>query len=197
MNRNQGCNISMSLNIYCYMKSFLGVVILGLSFHSFSQSTFDRYLGPVKEGKVINPESWLIDLNGDTTSYTEAFKGSWLLIDYWSTGCRPCIANFPHIEAFGSEQPENLKIIYVNLDATIPRWKKGNKRYKLSLPSYFGGLDNDNHFRSLNFIQVDDQLMVSFPLYVLIDPSGKIVSKKLPKPSSEEFKREIAILMGE
>lgn len=179
------------------MKSLIAVIILSFGFQTFSQSKFDRYLDPVREGKIIDSESWLIDLNGDTTSYTDVFKGSWLLIDYWSTGCRPCIANFPHIEAFGKNKPSNLKIIYVNLDSTIARWKKGNKRYKLSLPSYFGGLDNDNHFRSLNFIQVEDQLMVSFPLYVLIDPSGKIVSKDLPKPSSEEFKREIAILMGE
>lgn len=178
------------------MKNLLSILLLFVTLSVVSQSKFYQYLDPVKEGKTISQNAWLIGINEDTITYSDQFRGKWLLIDYWSLGCRPCIASFPYVKEFTSSKPDNLEVIYVNLDRTADRWKKGNKKYELA-NTYFGGLSNTNHFRSLNFSIIEDQLMTSFPQYVLLDPTGKIVSKALPKPSSTAFKDTILKLISE
>lgn len=169
------------------------IYILLIQYSSYGQKNTLKVMNAVKEGQYINLNSWLIDINGDTLNYKTSFKGKWLLIDYWTTGCRPCIKEFPALNDFyKSIDSSKLEIITLSVDQTMSRWKKGVKRYQIDIPKYYAGQVPNNHFLTMNYMfqknEDNTQTIVTLtPQYMLINPEGKIVEKKLPKPSSKEF----------
>ena len=153
-------------------------------------------LEKVQEGKLLQEDAWLIDPMGDTLYY-ESFKGKWLIIDYWMQGCRPCIQAFPYLNKLYTSIPKDkIEVIAVFLGKDIQKWKKTEKRYGLEFPSYYAGWTVKNPFLAMNLQMTvgpdgDQKLQSQTPQYVLIDPSGKIIDKNFPKPSSTAFKTRI------
>lgn len=107
-----------------------------------------------------------------TTYKKKDFRGQWLLLDFWWTGCPPCIKKFPELTEFYGKHKDHLKILGVCVEKQSRRelareiigkynldWQHAfvPAEYKYWL-SY--GAINDNH--------------LFFPLYVLISPDGVI-----------------------
>ena len=156
---------------------------------AIGQSRIEQLMSIGKEGVYLDSSSWVINDERDTVSY-ETFEGKWLVIDYWTAGCRPCLKEFPYMKKYAEEHGfSNLEIISLNIDQQPSRWEKYSAKYNIGLPDYYSGADLDNPFLAINFkyLEEEGQLMTSTPQYVLIDPSGKIVDKDLPKPSSKKF----------
>lgn len=53
-----------------------------------------------------------INLEGDTVSVSD-FKGKVVLIDFWETWCRPCLASFPTLQKLQEEYPDNFEVLAV------------------------------------------------------------------------------------
>ena len=51
----------------------------------------------------------MFDLEGNPHSLSE-FAGKWILLDFWSRGCYPCIMALPELEAFSKMHPEMLQL---------------------------------------------------------------------------------------
>lgn len=151
-------------------------------------------LESVAEGENLPDQAWLINIHGDTVSYPY-FQGKWLIIDFWSAGCRPCIEEFPHLDRRYQEiDRSQLEVISIYVGKKPERWQRNLKKYDMDFPAYYGGWSAANPFLALNFKAAEDEngalrISTSTPQYVLIDPQGKIVSKSLPKPSSDQFEQ--------
>ncbi len=149
-------------------------------------------LDEVKINKIVKPNSaWFITESKEKIKY-ESFKGQWLLIDFWSTGCVPCIKEFPALAEFSKMNKDRINVIAVSVDNGFKRYVKSARKYAIEIPHYYAGFTYRNAIFNLN-IRVFRTTEGSYrfktltPQYVLIDPNGKIVDKNLPKPSSKEF----------
>lgn len=169
-----------------------------------SSEQIAKLMEPVEEGKSLPDTAWLINTEADTMTY-QIFKGKWLLIDYWTAGCVPCIKEFPVLNQFyQSVDKTKMEIISLSVDNKMKRWKKAWKKvYQKKgylMPSYYSGQSNTNPFRAMNFQLIERDSSTKWittltPQYVLINPDGKIIDKNIPKPSSKDFKKVLSSYM--
>lgn len=52
------------------------------------------------------------DLKGDTVSMSQ-FEGKVVMIDFWETWCKPCIASFPTLQNLQEEYPDRFAVLAV------------------------------------------------------------------------------------
>jgi peroxiredoxin len=138
-----------------------------------------KTLKPLLKGNKA-PDFELIGLKRNKVTL-ENFSGKYLLIDVWSTTCTPCIKEFPFIEKLKQKlKGKNIEIIAACLS--------GEKAWKATLTKH--GLTN-NQFRiekGWNSEFRQDYLKASgVPVYILIDPDGKIIDARAPKPSGNLY----------
>ena len=154
-------------------------------------------LASVEEGQELPETAWLIQSDGDTTSYRQ-FKGKWLFANYWTAGCKPCIKGFPKLnELYSKANADTLQIIGIYVGKDIKRWKKARNRYDIQFPDFYGGWSQNNPFLALSFKHIVDQsgnqkIITETPQYVLIDPDGTIVEKSFQSPNSHSFIKALA-----
>ena len=107
------------------------------------------------------------DINGNTKRLSD-YSDKYLLLDFWSCGCGPCIMAFPEMKEIADTYSENLTIISISLD-TENRWKEALDTHNLTWvnirdPKSFGGLAANYGVNGI-------------PHYVIISPEGKIIDK--------------------
>lgn len=135
-----------------------------------------RVMQPLTSG---NPamDFEILDSDGNAAGLKD-FSGKYLLIDVWSTTCSPCIREIPRLHDIKYElEGHNLEIIAICLSDEDP-WK--NKMKELGIPA-------EGQFRveggwgsqfSKNYVKFS-----GVPVYLIIDPEGKIVTARAPYPS--------------
>ncbi len=109
------------------------------------------------EGLFFDPENNQKDIS--------EYKGKYLLFDFWSVGCAPCIAAFPEMKEIHETHNDKLTIISISTD---PRevWQEGLKRHQLpwiNLNDYNGMSDYSARYG-----------IRGIPTYVLISPDGMV-----------------------
>ncbi|MBC9795127.1 TlpA family protein disulfide reductase [Sinomicrobium weinanense] len=94
--------------------------------------------------KVPNyPLANLINFPEETASISD-FKGKTLILDYWFTGCKPCIASWPKLLELQQKFGDKIQIVLVNhmqdkttVQKFIDNWSKNEER-PFTLPSVTG-----------------------------------------------------------
>jgi peroxiredoxin len=126
---------------------------------------------------LANPAGKLISVS--------TFQGSWVLLDFWASWCKPCRAENPFLSEVNRRyKAKGLKIFSVSLDADREAWMKAMvqdqmdwahasdlKGWKSSVAALYG----------INGI----------PASYLIDPEGKIAAKNLRGPALVQKLMEI------
>ena len=107
------------------------------------------------------------DTDGNTKHISD-YLGKYLFLDFWSSGCGPCIAAFPETKEVFETYSENLSIISISLDIDT-RWKKSMSEHDMPWvnirdPKAMGGLIANYGARGI-------------PCYVIISPEGKVVDQ--------------------
>jgi len=107
------------------------------------------------------------DIDGNTKHISD-YLGKYLLLDFWSIGCGPCIAAFPEMKEVAETYNEKLTIISISLDVET-RWKEAMSEHDMPWvnirdPKAMGGLIANYGARGI-------------PYYVIISPDGKVVDK--------------------
>ena len=125
----------------------------------------------------------LLDINGNTKRLSD-YLGKYLLLDFWSAGCAPCIRAFPTMKEILETYHDKLTIISVSIDSDT-MWKEAMNTHNtpwvnLREPNSWSGLSASYG-------------VMSIPNYVLISPEGKIVDKwagsgELNKKMNENIK---------
>lgn len=105
-----------------------------------------------------------------------ANKNKLVLIDFWTSWCKPCIEEFPYLDSayqqFGNKQ---FEIISVSLDSDTDAWQQAKGRLKTSWTSHFieEGAMESPPAKALK--------IKSIPRSYLIDSTGRVYGKNLRK----------------
>jgi thiol-disulfide isomerase/thioredoxin len=118
-----------------------------------------------------------------------ALKGKVLYVDFWHTGCGPCLVEFTRLPALKAHfsQEDKLAFLYLGKDRSVPgekiRWKKMILDKQLSGYHYF---ITDQQFDAFwNEAVQDTTILRAFPHYLIVDKEGKIVDNNAPRVSSQ------------
>lgn len=136
--------------------------------HELAQN-IQTYLFPpaiVKVGDEM-ADSDIYDLQGNIHHLAE-LKGRYILLDFWSCGCGPCVSSLPEMKEVAEQYADKLHIVSLSTDAENV-WKKASEKHVLS-----GFNWNDLKGRNGLWAKYDVR---GLPCYVLIAPDGRIADK--------------------
>jgi peroxiredoxin len=124
---------------------------------------------PSTAAGTLAPDFTGRDIDGKTFRLSDHLGKDVVLLDFWSTYCEPCKAEFPHLKALYEEKKsQGLLVVGVAMDGpeTIADVHSFVKRFELDFPVV---TDDDSRIASL----YDPKK--SMPLSILIARSGHIV----------------------
>jgi thiol-disulfide isomerase/thioredoxin len=112
------------------------------------------------------------DTEGKPVNFA-AFKGKYVLIDFWASWCGPCRAENPNVlKAYNKYKDKDFTVVGVSLDDKGDNWKKAIKDdgmpwtqlsdlkgWKNEVSTYYG--------------------IMGIPSTLLVDPQGNIIAKDL------------------
>jgi len=82
----------------------------------------------------------LYDLEGKQSKLSD-YKGKFILLDFWSMGCGPCIMAMPEMKELAEEYKDQLTIISMSTD-NEKAWKIGSESHDFTWPNLSDRLEN-------------------------------------------------------
>jgi len=115
------------------------------------------------------PDFKLTTIKGKTIQLAD-FKGKVVLLYFWATWCRPCVAWTPTLKSFYEDmsQYKDFEMISISQDDVEYLARKHIEQYNLTWPQVCVGLNSR--------VAADYGTNSHAPFYFLIDPNGKIVA---------------------
>lgn len=128
----------------------------------------------------------LYDLQGGVHHLSD-FKGKYILLDFWSRGCAPCLMALPEMRELHAQYKERLVMVSLSID-TKKGWESASKRHEMS-------------WWNLNDLQAMSGLYARYgvrgiPHYVMISPDG-IVLEHWESYSRGQLKEKVKGYLGE
>ena len=128
--------------------------------------------------KFINYENY----KGGRVSLDD-LKGKYVYIDVWATWCRPCKNEIPFFKEVEKKfHGKNIEFVGISIDKEKDRdaWRK------MVIDKELGGIQliADKNWSS-EFIR--SYKINGIPRYILLDPEGKIIDAKAPRPSNRKL----------
>ncbi|MDO5978375.1 TlpA family protein disulfide reductase [Flavivirga spongiicola] len=136
----------------------------------------------LKKGALSSKFTNYENFAGGTTSLDD-LKGKYVYIDVWATWCGPCKKEIPFLKDVEKKyHGKNIEFVSISVDTkpAYDSWKKMVTDKELTGIQLFA----DNAFDS-KFIK--DYNIKAIPRFILIDPEGKIVNSKAPRPSNPDL----------
>jgi peroxiredoxin len=119
-------------------------------------------------GKIA-PDFILPDLN-DKQIGLDAFRGQYVLIDFWASWCGPCRAEHPEMKTIFEEyKGRAFQIVGISLDTDKEAWKKAIAKDSISWMQLNANGFSDPIARQYNVFQV--------PVRYLLDQNGRIIAR--------------------
>ncbi|WP_316825949.1 TlpA disulfide reductase family protein [Pedobacter miscanthi] len=117
----------------------------------------------------------LPDTSGETVSLS-AYRGKYVLLDFWASWCAPCREDNPHLKsAYSKYKPKGFEILSVSLDVAAAK----KKWLKAIHDDGIGAWTHIADLQSVTNKAVELYGVQGIPQNFLIDPSGKIVAMSL------------------
>lgn len=118
----------------------------------------------IKVGDVV-PDIELTDTAGNVHRLQE-LKGKFVLLDFWSYGCGPCIFAMPELKEISEQMKDSLVVVSISMDSE-KMWKKASSEHGIT-------------WNSWNDMQYDTVIYARFGIYVIphfciISPEGKLL----------------------
>ncbi|RYG27351.1 MAG: TlpA family protein disulfide reductase [Chitinophagaceae bacterium] len=116
----------------------------------------------VKIGEKI-ADTVLKSLDGKIHSLTD-YKGKYILVDFWSIGCGPCISAMPEIKKVHQTMSDKVTVVSFSLDEQPETWKKGSEHVKMDWTNLSDGKGMAGLAAKYG--------VSGIPHYILISPEG-------------------------
>ena len=126
-------------------------------------------LYPQQQELVKAFDGELTDLDGNKHSLAE-LKGKYILLDFWASGCGPCISALPELALVAQMYKDKLCVVSVNIEPA-DNWREALKKHPIAWYNW-----ND----SKGGTGIYDRYCANgggIPLFVLISPDGYIIDK--------------------
>ena len=107
----------------------------------------------------------LYDLEGNLHHLAE-LKGKYLLLDFWSSGCGPCIMAIPEMGELQEKYADKLAVVSLSSD-TEKIWRAASARHKMTWKNWSDKKQTGGLYAKYG--------VNGIPHYVLISPEGKMV----------------------
>lgn len=115
-----------------------------------------------------------------------AYRGKYVLLDFWGHWCSPCIKAMPKVKALHEQYASKLVVIGVAMEDAddVPKWKRAIRQY--GVPGV-----------QLSELQADKGPVITgynimaYPTYLLLDPQGKLVART---SSVDELTKQLAAI---
>ena len=120
----------------------------------------------VEVGKEM-ADTDLFDLQGNKHQLAE-LKGKYILIDFWSSGCGPCIMAIPEMGELASTYKDKLNIVSISTDNKNV-WERASKEHPMTWDNW-----NDLKGNAGIYAQYDQR---GIPNYTLVSPEGIILEQ--------------------
>ena len=112
------------------------------------------------------PNGIFFDIEGNRHSLSE-LKGKWILLDFWSRGCGPCIMAIPELHEFEEKHMEDVAVVSLSID-NDKMWREASETYLLKGNNWNEGKEDMGLYQNFG--------AQGLPTFVLIAPDGKIKS---------------------
>lgn len=109
----------------------------------------------------------LYDVQGRIHNIAE-FKGRYILLDFWSSGCAPCIESLPELEEIAEKYKDVLSVVSISVDPK-GQWLSFVEKKQMKGNQW-------NELRKAGTGLAMSYRVKGYPHYVLIAPGGKIQS---------------------
>lgn len=117
--------------------------------------------------RVDAPGFSLPDLDGKMVSLAD-FKGKWVILDFWGSWCKWCIAGIPEMKGiYEKYHGDGLEIIGIDCRESVENWKAGVEKYQLPWVNVYNSPDAPSTILA-------DYQVPGFPTKVIVDPEGKV-----------------------
>ncbi len=121
---------------------------------------------PIAEGDTM-VDGDLFDVNGNLHHLSE-FKGKYILLDFWSRGCAPCVASLPEMEEIIEQYKGRMEVVSISIDSEN-LWKSFVKEKQIK-----GNQWNELR-KGMNTGLTVVYKVKSYPSYVMISQDGKVM----------------------
>ncbi len=150
----------------------------GLSIKKYLDLSLDLEIGDKA------PDFQLPDLDDNLIGLSK-FEGKYILLDFWSSNCGPCILELPNmLENYQKYKEKGFEIISISFDRKKEDWSKAVKDYNMiwtSVSDLKGG-DGD---------VIMTYKVYFMPTYFLLDPDGIIIDKFMGTGQLDEKLKQI------
>jgi thiol-disulfide isomerase/thioredoxin len=128
---------------------------------------------------MVAPATAGLDLDGNSVDLAR-FRGRAVLVVFWSTWCRPCMAMVPHeVKLSEAYRGRPFAILGVNCDASVKPAKAAAAKFKMTWPSLQCPLSDD----SASHVAAWDAR--ALPTVCLIDHAGVVRHRWTGDPTEE------------
>ena len=129
----------------------------------------------------------------DGKSYTLAdFKGKYIVLDFWFTGCVPCKAEMPYYDRLADElAATGIQFLSISLDTGSQLMATWKKMMTSRAPSNVLYLNIPGGFKS-DFIKQTG--IKSVPRLMIVDKDGTIIDSCAKRPSDPKLKAKLSSL---
>ncbi|MBI5763051.1 MAG: carboxypeptidase regulatory-like domain-containing protein [Planctomycetes bacterium] len=160
-------------------------ISLPLASASDADFQIDALVPQLKTGDMA-PQFGGTTVDGPTI-YLKDYHGKVVLLDFWATWCRTCLADLKYIAALQKElaPQNNFAVISISLDKDPHAVSRFLERQKMPWPQIVGGpADRNLIARTYN--------VTSTPTTILIDRNGKVAAQHIP---GESLRAEVMKLL--
>ncbi len=119
-------------------------------------------------GKEIPSDIELFDTEGNNHTMAE-FKGRYVLMDFWSTGCGPCIMAGPELKELSENYPDQLAVVSISIDPEY-LWKQASVDHNITWNNF-----SDYQGRNMGFCSHFG--FDGIPYFLVVNPEGVVVKE--------------------